>query len=182
MTTSTATTMDVVLDGNTCLFHESYMERGFEGGQETSQLLLNWSAAKFPEIRSFSVYIVGDFSRLWSKTDKSEVNIHQEILGEFAAGMADRVRRQVQFSSRKRGDKGSVFSELVRQQTADKNGRRVLLGALSDDIRTVLQENPQPETITLLQTVESLESVEFDLFQKVSNKRIFRDRLCCAGM
>lgn len=115
--------------------------------------------------------------------DKSGVNIHPETLSEFAAGMSDRVRRQVQFSSRKRSDKGSVFSELVRQQTADENGRRILLGALSDDIRTVLQEeNPQPGTITLLQTVESLESVEFDLFQKVSNKRIFRDRLYCAGM
>ena len=72
---------------------------------------------------------------------------------------------------------------MVRQQTTDENHRKVLLGALSDNIRTVLkEENPKPETITLLQTVESLESMDFDLFQKVLNKRIFRDRLYCAGM
>ena len=175
--------MSVILDANICLFHDTYVDRGFQRGQEIGRLLLDWLVVQFPDVRSFSVYIIGDFSRLWSKKDKSGVNIHPEKLLEFAEGMSDTVRRQVQFTSQKKSDKGSLFSEMLRQQTADENGRKVLLGALSEDIRTVLkEEHPKPETITLLESVESLESTDFDLFQKVSSKRIFRDRLYCAGM
>ena len=89
------------------------------------------------------------------------------------------MQRQVQFTSGRGNDKGTLFSELLRQHSMDENGQKVLLEALSEDVRTVLEEEqPTPERITLLETVESLEKTEFDDFRKVSNKRIFRDRLC----
>lgn len=86
-------------------------------------------------------------------------------------GLAQAVSGNVKFKISKNIDKSSVFSKLVHQQTADENSQRVLLGALSDNIQTVLnKEKPQSETFTLLQMVEFLELTEFNLFQKVSNK------------
>ena len=115
--------------------------------------------------------------------DQSFGNIPPEKMLHFADGFAEAVQHQVQFTSQGRNDKGTLFAELFHKHTSDANCQRVLLAALSEDVRTVLEEeHPTPEKITLLETAESLESIEFDLFQKISNKRIFRDRLYCAGM
>lgn len=175
--------MAVLLDANVCIFQERYMTAGFDGGQEIARLVLAWLASQFPEIRFFTIYLAGDFGRLFGKTDRSLVDIHLRTILEFADGFAQALQRQVEFTSRS-DDKSTLFSGLMRKYSTDPNCGKVLLGAFSEDVRAALEKENQAshEKIALLETVESLEEAGFDEFQKVSNKRIFRDRLNAAGI
>lgn len=74
----------------------------------------------------------------------------------------------------------------MQQPTASPNDQQIPLGALSQDLRSVLEEEKQEgnsERIALLETVERLTGAPgLDEFRRVSNNRIFRDRLYAAGM
>lgn len=65
------------------------MVSGYQGGQEVAQLLLPWLVSQFPEVRHFSLYLVGDSERLFGKMDQSFVNIHPQTFLEFGRGLAE---------------------------------------------------------------------------------------------
>ena len=83
-------------------------------------------------------------------------------------------------------DRALVFSQLIRQQSENFPDQPILLGALSQDVRSILEEEKREgstERIALLETVERLTTtLKANEFRKISNKWIFRDRLYCAGM
>ena len=81
--------MTVILDANVCLFQETYLVRGFQGGQKIAQLLLTWLGSLFPKVQHFSLYLVGDFNRLFGKMDESFVDIHPQTFLEFGSGLAE---------------------------------------------------------------------------------------------
>ena len=186
MSTSTSTTLDVFLDANICMFDDTYLVRGAQGGKEIAQILLAWLALQFPEVRSFSLYLIGDFDRLFVKMDQSWVNIHPGTFLEFTHGFAQAVSGNIEFRTSQNTDKASVFSELMQQSAAAHDDQQILLGALSQDVKLILEEEKREgstERIALLETVERLAPTpEADEFRKTSNNRIFRDRLYCVGM
>ena len=186
MSSSTSTTLAVILDANICMFDDAYLVRGAQGGKEIAQILLAWLALQFPEVRSFSLYLIGDFDRLFAKMDKSLVNIRPEIFLAFTRGLAQAASGNIEFKTSQDTDKASVFSELMQQPATDPDEQQILLEALSQDLRSVFaEEKPEGkvERVALLETVERLEGAPgLDKFRKISNDRIFRDRLYFAGM
>lgn len=92
----------------------------------------------------------------------------------------------MEFTKSQSSDKASLFSQPVQKQTGKPGEQQVLLGALSDHLRSVLGEEERQEgkleKIALLETVERLEGMGLDEFRQVSNTRVFRDWLCCARM
>ena len=178
--------MIVALDANVCLFQETYVVKGFQEGKEMAQLLLAWLGSQFPSIQHFSLYLVGDFNRLFSKMDESNVNINPDTFLEIGRGLAEYVSGSVELQTDPESDKALVFSQLLKQQSGNSPDQPILLGALSQDMRAILEEEKQggsSDRIVLLETVERLAiTPEMEEFRKISNSRIFRDRLYCAGM
>ena len=180
-----SSTMTVILDANVCLFQETYVEKGFQGGQEIAQLLLAWLGLLFSNVQHFSLYLVGDFNRLFSKMDQSYVDIHPQTFLEFGRGLAEAVSGSVELQTNPDSDRALVFLQLVRQQSENSPDRPILLGALSQDVRSIVEEEKREgstERIALLETVERLTTAEANEFRKISNNRIFCDRLYCAGV
>ena len=168
------------------MFDDAYLARGAKGGKEVARLLLAWLVLQYPGVQSFSLYLVGDFDRLFAKMDKSGVNIHPRTFLEFMHGLAQGVSGNVEFRTSQNTDKASVFSELMQQSTTNHGAQQILLGALFQDMKSILEERKREgstERVALLETVERLTSTpEVGEFRKMSNNRIFRDRLYCAGM
>ena len=168
------------------MLQTSYNICNTQGDQEVARILLAWLALQFPEVRSFSLYLIGDFDHLFAKMDQSWVNIHPGTFLEFTHGFAQAVSGNVEFRTSQIMDKASVFLELMQQSVTDHEDQQILLGALSQDVKSILEEEKREgstERIALLETVERLAPTpEVGEFRKISNNRIFRDRLYCAGM
>ena len=109
--------MAVILDANVCLFQERYMTAGFKGGQEVAELFIEWLSLLFLKIEFFTVYLTGDFSRLFASMDESLVGISPWTIIEFTEGFAAAVGRKVEFV-RGRTDVGAMFSELTHKSTS----------------------------------------------------------------
>ena len=159
------------------------MIRGFSGGQEIAHLLLAWLGCLFPEVQFFSVYLVGEFGRVFDRMNESQVNIHRDTVLEFAQGLSQAVQGGLRFTQQT-DDKCILFSRLVQGYSTNPDDKIVLLGALSYDIRAVLGGDNQTalEKIALLKTLEPLEEMGFKDYQTVENRKIFRDRLYSTGM
>lgn len=131
-------TMAVLLDANICIFQERYMTGGFEGGREIARLLLAWLALQFPGVQYFSIYLVGDFSRLTDRMNEALVPVLPSAILDFLEGFSSSVQGKVEFTSGSHLDKATLFAEMLQQHSADPRCRQVLLGALSEGFRSVL--------------------------------------------
>ena len=180
-------TMIVALDANVFLFQETYMARKFQGGKELAQVLLAWLAAQFPDISSFSLYLIGDFDRLFGVMDHSGVDIPVSKLMEFVQGFIEGARLgKVELTKSESPNKTTLFTQHLSKQAENPEEQRILLGALSEDLELIFGENERQEgkvgRISLLEIVERLDGKGLDDFRWVSNPRLFRDRLYCVGM
>ena len=181
MSTSNSNRMAILLDASLCLFHETYMVREYYGGQEIAQLLFTWLSYLFPEVRYFTICLVGEIGLLFHGMNRSWVNIHHQKSLDFYT----RILRG--------GPGASLVYKANRRQlraifTADarillkSNYKKVLLGALSEDVRAVLGPDGQNEKVALLKTIEPFDKMSFEGYQTVENREIFRDRLYSTGM
>lgn len=162
---------------------KTYMVRGYRGGQQIAQLLLTWLGHLFPEVRYFSICLVGEFGHIFDEMNESLVNIHRQTFLDFAQELSEAAQGQVQFS-RPMDDKCDLFSRLVQEYSLNPDYNKVLLGALSEDTRAVLGAGDQTTSkkTALLETLEPLTGTDFDNYQRITNRVIFRDRLYAAGM
>ena len=93
------------------------MARRFQGGQELARVLLAWLAAQFPEITSFSLYLIGDFDRLIGVMNHSWVNIPISQLMEFIQGLIEGARPgKVELTKSQSPNKASLFPQHLLKQ------------------------------------------------------------------
>ena len=99
---------------------------------------------------------------------------------------ADFITGGVEFTPSQQSDKALQLSRLVQQQSAKPHYQQVLLGALSKDLQSVLEEQEKqgkvPEIFVLSETIEPLDGTGLDNFRQISNWRVFCDRLYATGM
>ena len=115
------------------------------------KLLLAWLAVQFQGIHSFTLYLVGDFGRMFGRMNQALANISRKTVLEFADGFAQAAQRQVEFRSRSK-DKDTLFAELTRQHISDSKCGKILLGGLSEDLRSIFEKRNQalPEKVAEL--------------------------------